>query len=338
MALSREREREGGRDRVLVLRALGLGDLLTGVPSLRALRRALPEHEIVLAAPRALLPLVELAEVADLLLDAVGLEPLAGLGPPPQLAVNLHGKGPQSHRLLKELRPAELVAFGCPEAGHPGRAWRADEHEASRWCRLLEETLGIPTDPTDLGLTVPLEEPPAPGAVVVHPGAAYPSRRWPVARFAAVARWAAARGHEVVVTGGAEERELADAVRRGAGLAPEAVLAGRTALGQLAAQIASASLLISGDTGVAHLATAYATPSVLLFGPTAPERWGPPSGGPHTVLWHGDGSGDPWSQQLDPALDRITVAEVLEAVEAGLSLSRSRPEDLRSGRTTPASA
>ena len=59
---------------------------------------------------------------------------------------------------------------------------------------------------------------------------------------------------------------------------------------------------------VAHLATAYGTPSVLLFGPTAPSRWGPPADGPHEVLWCGDGTGDPWGDEPDPALLRITAA------------------------------
>ncbi|WP_435833598.1 glycosyltransferase family 9 protein, partial [Streptomyces cacaoi] len=51
--------------RVLVLRALGLGDLLTAVPALRALRRAHPGHELVLAAPAWLADAVRATGCAD---------------------------------------------------------------------------------------------------------------------------------------------------------------------------------------------------------------------------------------------------------------------------------
>ncbi len=227
-------------DRLLVLRALGLGDFLTGVPALRALRRAFPAAELVLAAPRTLGPLAELTGAVDRLLDTSGLQEPAWDGPPPDLAVNLHGRGPQSHRLLAALSPRRLVAFGSREARHDGPAWVADEHEVRRWCRLLEESLGIPADPGDLRLAPPRTSAPVPGAVVVHPGAAFPARRWPAERFAEVVRWAAERGHPVVLTGGPDETGLADDVRRAAGLPADAVLAGRTDLAALAAQVASA--------------------------------------------------------------------------------------------------
>jgi ADP-heptose:LPS heptosyltransferase len=323
-----------GRPSVLVLRALGLGDFLTGVPALRALRLAFADDELVLAAPRALEPLVELAGVADRLLDTRGLGPLDWPGGPPRLAVNLHGKGPQSHHVLRRAGAGRLAAFGCDEARHAGPAWRDDEHEVRRWCRMLEESLGIPTDPGALGLSVPDTPASAPGAVVVHPGAAYPSRRWPPERFAEVARWVVGAGYRVVVTGGPDEVGLAEQVRRAAGLPEPATLAGRTDLLALAAQVAAARLVVCGDTGVAHLATAFSTPSVLLFGPTAPSRWGPPDDQRHVVIWHGDGTGDPWGEQVDPALMSVRVAEVVSAAERLLDEPVSRPVR----RTTPASA
>jgi ADP-heptose:LPS heptosyltransferase len=307
------------RPRLLVLRALGLGDFLTGVPALRALRRALPDRELVLAAPPVLDPLVSLAGVADRLHPAFGLQPVAWPEEPPELAVNLHGRGPQSHELLRALHPGDLVAFGNAEASVEGPVFDPEEHEVRRWCRLLEEALDIPSDPTDLVLPAPRTDPAVPDAVVVHPGAAYPSRRWPADRFAQVARWAVDAGHEVVVTGGPDEIALAGEVRRLAGLPAGSVLAGRTDLTQLATQIASAQLVVCGDTGVAHLASAFATPSVVLFGPVSPDLWGPPARGPHTMIWHGDGAGDPWADHPDEALMSITVDEVVEAAEALLA-------------------
>jgi ADP-heptose:LPS heptosyltransferase len=296
--------------RLLVLRALGLGDFLTGVPALRALRRAFPDHELVLAAPAVLQPLVTLADVADRLLDTRDLDALRWSSEPPDLAVNLHGRGPQSHALLQSLRPRRLLGFAC--TGHPGPGWDDDEHEVRRWCRLVSDSLSVAADPLDLRLRVPSAPAPAPRAVVVHPGAAYQSRRWPADRFASVAAALSAAGHDVVVTGGPGEISLAQAVASRAELPAEAVLAGRTDLLQLAAQVASAQLVICGDTGMAHLATAFRTPSVLLFGPMPPSRWGPVGDGPHTVLWHGSGVGDPWGDDVDPALLRISVDEVVD--------------------------
>jgi ADP-heptose:LPS heptosyltransferase len=161
----------------------------------------------------------------------------------------------------------------------------------------------VPADPADLALDPPATASPAPGAVVLHPGAAAGSRRWPVDRFAAVAAALRADGHRVVVTCGPSERDLAAAV--GAEVVTPDPLG-------LAALVADAALVVCGDTGVGHLATAYGTPSVLLFGPTPPAEWGPRRG-PHTVLWKGRRHGDPHGTEPDPALLAVTVGEVLTA-------------------------
>ncbi len=307
----RGRAREG-RPVAVVLRPLGLGDLLTGVPAIRAVRAAVPDHRLVLATTAALAPLAGLVDAVDEVLPARELEPLDWDGPPPELAVDLHGKGPASHVVVAGLRPRRLLTFDSP--GYPGPTWYPDEHEVRRWCRLVAEGLGVPADPDALDLAVPAVPPPVTGAALVHPGAAFPSRRWPAERFAAVARWLVEAGLDVRVTGGPAERDLALAVARGAGLDDDAVLAGRTSTLELAATVAAARVVVSGDTGVAHLATAYRRPSVVLFGPVSPALWGPPPREQHVVLWHGDGTGDPWGTELDPALARVPVEEVTQAL------------------------
>jgi ADP-heptose:LPS heptosyltransferase len=296
---------------ILVLRALGVGDLATAVPALRALRAAHPGRELALAAPGWLAPLVDLVGGVDRLVptgDPGGLRvpgpPPGGPGAlrPPDLAVNLHGRGPQSHRALAATRPARLLAFANPDAGHlDGPAWRDDEHEVERWCRLLA-WYGIPADRADLALRRPAPGRTPAGVTVVHPGSKVPAKRWPPGRFAALARELAGRGHRVVVTGSADEVALARSVASAAGLPPGAVFAGRTDLGDLAALVAYARLVVSGDTGVAHLATGYGTPSVVLFGPVPPARWGPPPDRPrHRALWAGARHAAPGPAAGDPA-------------------------------------
>ncbi|NJC71008.1 glycosyltransferase family 9 protein [Planosporangium thailandense] len=317
---------------LLALRALGIGDLATVVPSLRALRRAFPRHELVLAAPAALTPLVSGVGAVDRIFPTGSFvrEPIDELrwsGPRPDIAVNLHGRGPQSHRALLATDPVRFIGYARPEAGWPdGPEWADNEAERVRWCRLLHAH-GIPADACDLGLEAPPPVPEWAGAVVVHPGASGPERRWPVPRFAAVARRLAAAGHRVLISGSPGEAADAHELAAAAGLPPAAVLAGRTDLGALAALIAHARLLICGDTGVAHLATAYGTRSVLLFGPVSPALWGPPPRRRHTVLWRGP-----------QGLERIGVDEVYEAACAQLAAAAgdelttvltARPGDVR---------
>ena len=299
---------------VLVLRALGLGDFLTGVPAYRGLRRSFPGAHLTLAAPVALAPLVPLVGAIDQLLPTAGLGSLPYRGRP-DLAVNLHGRGPQSTALLAATSPGRLVAYGLPD----GPRWTADEHEVVRWCRLLA-TAGIVAVPTDLGLAEPQDRAARiPDAVVIHPGASAPARRWPARRYASVARRLSAEGHDVVVTGSPSESPLAAQVLQAAGLPGDRLLLDLD-LAELAALVARARLVICGDTGVAHLATAYGTRSVVLFGPSSPARWGPPPSGAHTVLWSGR-VGDPHGHRPDPGLLAIETDAVLDAARDQLTAS-----------------
>ncbi|MFD5543790.1 glycosyltransferase family 9 protein, partial [Streptomyces sp. NPDC127079] len=230
--------------RLLVLRALGLGDLLTGVPALRGIRRAHPGHHLVLALPPALTEAALATGAVDTVLPAEApgraVPSLAHWpGPPPRLAVDLHGNGPESRDALAALRPHRLLAHADP--GRPP-LWRADEHERERWCRFLG-SYGIAADPSDVRLPPPTAPSPAPGAVVVHPGADAAARRWPAGRFAEVARRLRAAGHRVVVTGGPGEEALVRAVAGPAGVPRRDVLGGGLPFGALSCLVAGSALV-----------------------------------------------------------------------------------------------
>jgi ADP-heptose:LPS heptosyltransferase len=279
----------------LSLRALGLGDLLTAIPALRAIAAGHPRHRHLVACPAALRPLVLLSGAIDEVVPARPLQPFRLASP--DLAFNLHGRGPRSHELLAALRPGRLVAFGCGDP--PAPAWREDEHEIDRWCRLLREhgIAGIPVD-----------------ATVIHPGAASRARRWPPERFAAVARHELATGRPVVITGSPDELPIATEVADLAGAPPAAIAAGKTDLLGLARIVAAAGRIVCGDTGIAHLATALRTPSVVIFGPVSPGAWGPPPRPWHHVLWAGT-TGDPHADTPDAGLLEIDAEQVIHALE-----------------------
>jgi ADP-heptose:LPS heptosyltransferase len=301
---------------LLVLRALKLGDLLVAVPALHALRRAYPEHRLRYAAQGWLAEALQLVGGFELL-PTHGLDEPIDVEPGTvDVAVNLHGSGPESQERIEELKARHTISHISERRDGP--PWQPDLHERERWTRLLQWH-GIDADPLDFRLNRPAVATAAPEATVIHVGAAYGSRLWPVDRFAYVASKLAASGHQVLFTGSAAERDRALVVCRMAGLSEAAVVAGQLTLSQFAATVADARLVVSADTGAAHLASAYGRPSVVLFGPAPPEIWGPPPG-PHVVLTKAAmRRGDTFAADPDPAILGVTTQEVLEAVR-GLGL------------------
>lgn len=296
----------------VALRALGLGDLLTAVPALKAMQSALPQHRLLLATSSWLAPVVALLPGQVQLLPAEGLSaPLPLVHGSVDVVANLHGSGRQSRAIVDALGARITVTHAL--AGEAGTSWLPQLPERERWVRLLAQA-GMPGDPDDVVIEVPPEPPQVRGTAVVHVGAAFGSRRWPIDRFAAVARALQDGGVPVVFSGGAEDAGRARRAAALAGLPGERVVAGRQPLGAFAALVAAARVVVSADTGAAHLASAFGIPSVVLFGPASPQQWGPPPG-PHIALTVDRlRVGDLFGDEPDPALLGVTVPDVVAAL------------------------
>ena len=105
--------------------------------------------------------------------------------------------------------------------------------------------------------------------IAVAPGARWPSKRWPVDRFAALlARLAAVPERRFVLLGAATERPFATTV---AAVAPAVTLdaCGLDIL-ETAAVLEHCQLCVGNDSGLAHVAEALGCPVLTFFGPTAP--------------------------------------------------------------------
>src|SRR5262249_50299574 len=111
---------------------------------------------------------------------------------------------------------------------------------------------------------------------LLNPGAAWPNKRWPPDRLAAVAVDLRERhGLTSVVLWGPGQDMLAWDVAAGAGGA--AMRPPTTTIADVVALARGAAVMVSGDTGPTHIAAAVGTPIVGLYGPTRPARNGPMS-------------------------------------------------------------
>jgi lipopolysaccharide heptosyltransferase II len=108
--------------------------------------------------------------------------------------------------------------------------------------------------------------------VVIHPGASAPSRRYPAEGFAEVTRGLSLDyGWQVVFTGTGSECELVNQIRALSGTRTQSLVS-RLQLGELAALLSLAPLLIANNTGPVHVAAAVGTPIVDLYALTNPQH------------------------------------------------------------------
>lgn len=250
-----------------------LGDFLLLAPAIAALRAR--GVTVELSVPRAL---------ADL---AHGLFPTAA-GPPADGAVMrslfAHELDPALARWLEGAVRVDAWFAGSDALEHHAAACgvaevrrhavvRGDEgpHAALAYAAALDVT---PLDPRlPPTWTAEATQPRRRCALVIHPGAGSPAKRWSRVGFRRLADAWRLRGRGVVVLlGPAEEGDAAwwcatgHEIVRGVGLRAAATL------------LASAPWYVGNDSGVSHLAGLLGRRGAVLFGPTRAARWRPRRG------------------------------------------------------------
>jgi len=124
--------------------------------------------------------------------------------------------------------------------------------------------------------------------VILNPNASdlLPLRKWPVARFAELARRILdAYPHaRIVLTGGPAETSAADGLIREVASPRIVSVAGHTSLRELLTLYSVADVLVTNDSGPGHFASLTPVHAIVLFGPETPRLFGPLAAS-STVIW-----------------------------------------------------
>jgi predicted lipopolysaccharide heptosyltransferase III len=285
--------------RVLIIRLRSIGDTVLATPSLFALKRFLPHAQVDILVEDWVAPLLENHPHVDnvVVLERGGV--VARTRAARELRAehydvvyNLHGgttatfltratgarhrvgfKTYQYANLHTELVPSPLLLWGQQKA-----------HSVEQQLALIGWT-GVPvTDRprTSLGISPVAAETvnrhlAAAGLAdrkiaLIHPAAAFETKRWAAENFARVAEYLAERGFAPVAIAAQHETQIVEDLLSETSVQ---ILSLDLSLPEVTALAARSQLFIGNDSGIAHIAAAVGTPSVVIFGSSNIAHWRP---------------------------------------------------------------
>lgn len=304
---------------MLVMRLDNIGDVVMTGPALRAIKANLPQARLTLmASPAGSLAAPLLPWVDDVLTWRVLWQDLGSLEFDPyrewQMVSTLAEREFDAAVIFTSFsQTPHPAAVACYLAGIPLRLGESKEtggsilttevlsapdelHQVERNLRLIE-AVGFRVADRRLALHIPAAS--RQGAVellaarglsidapylLLSPWTSCQARTYFTDRFAAAGRELSRRtGWPVLVTGAARDRERSGPLLATLG-ASGIDLIGATAVPELAALVANASLVLTNDSLVMHLADATRSPSVVLYSGTEYESQWQPRHSPHRLL------------------------------------------------------
>lgn len=292
---------------VLAIRPRALGDVVLVTPALRALKRGAPDVplEVVVDARYAALleglpevdrvwPLARGTRATLRLIRALRARRFA-------LAVDFFGN-PRTALIARASGARRRVGYDLrgrgrsyhvrvPREAPPGPGRR--EPAVDVHVRLARAAGGVP-DGEGPRVALAPDARAAAGALLARAGigdaaatiglvaaGSWPTKTWPLAYAASLARGLMADGHAVLLIAGPGEQQVNETIVR---LAPGVIVLPPCDVGTLAAAIAGLRAVVGNDSGPRHLAAAFDVPTFAWFGPTHPDTWATP-GARHAWWW-----------------------------------------------------
>lgn len=301
--------------RLLLVKLGAIGDVIMAIPAAASLHAQ--GYRVDWVAGEAVAPLLQ-------------LYPWIHVVPVDEAALLRGGRNTRARRMVELWRTLRRRAQGVPydliatlyydrryrlltwpvgarrrlSLSHDDRASRLlpGRHHTDEYARILlgapdGETPAqlAPVPPPSLGACSRPPQPGRPRVILVPAGARNlmrddALRRWPVESYVSVAQMLLARGCEVVLAGGPDDRWASTPFSSLAEATGEAFadLIGTLSLPETLALLDSAEVTVTHDTGPLHMAGLTSTAIVAIFGPTDP-RGRLPQRANCVALWGGEG-------------------------------------------------
>lgn len=295
-------------DRILIVRLRSIGDTVLSTPTFSALRRFLPQARIDF--------LLE-DWVAPVLSNLEGVEELVTTGKTfssrlsavrrlrskkYDVAINLHG-GPTSTFLTRASGAGIRIGYSYYRyanlhthlLGSASEFWGTEKTHSAEQQLALVGAFGVPVEDRPdsvLGRNPIAEESiskklrehsiDANRIALVHPGAAFDTKRWASEKFVILAKELGTRGLVPVFVGSRSEAGLIDGIIQRAG--SDAIGWSDLSLPEVTALARKSRIFIGNDSGIAHIAAAAGTRVAVIFGSSNRSHWNPWTRQPNTLI------------------------------------------------------
>lgn len=296
--------------RVLVVRLRSIGDTVLATPSLHALRRFLPDARLDILLEDWVAPVLDGFRDVDniITVDRKSARIRARVARELRathydVVYNLHG-GTTATFLTRATGSRHRVGYADYRysrlhnhtAPNPIELWgRTNLHSVEGQLGLLGWT-GVPV--SDLPCTRLFVTSGAEASVnerlramgidqakkiaLLHPAAAFETKRWATENFARIAEYLDARGFTPVAIVAPHEAQIAHVLKQASSVSIASFV--DFSLPEVTALATRARLFVGNDSGIAHMAAAVGCPSVVIFGSSNVTHWRPWASAPATVV------------------------------------------------------
>jgi len=334
--------------RILVIRLRSIGDTVLATPVLSTLRRELPQAEIDVALEDWVSPLLDGFEGVELV--SIGSDAAKRLRAAGRLrkrhydaVINLHG-GSTSSTLAAATLAEYRIGFShyrFPRTythlyDSPAEFWGTDQIHSVEQQLALIGLAGIEVDrstPTSLPLNAAAEASIEQKLVtdgpiaLIHPAAAYETKRWAAEKFARVAKFLREKGFSVVAIAAGNEKWVLDELKAHTNC--DLRTFDDLTLPEITALARRSAIFVGNDSGIAHIAAAVQTPAVVIFGSSNRVHWRPWTTAPNEIVFNEfpcqPCPGDKCHAFPEPrCILSISTEQVISAIEHILTSGRLR--------------